>query len=386
MVFEILLWLPIVSLLRFKSVCKSWYSLIESYSFVYQHYHHIHVDRLEKDEENLIIIRNPHFSTDQCIISLISGKKNLFQVSENFHLPQPPFAKTDWVRLVISCNGIICVQPNLDYYNFFLLNPAIKQFRLLPKTPDLLTSSRSNYLKVYAGFGYNSRTDDYKVVRVVYKDMKVEAIQVDVCSLSTDSWKTIDAALVPHVTISYSGLTTPFRNKIYCWFADEGFDANNRSFGKTILSFDFSKDVFETIPLPDVYKVKAKLMLSLLWDNIACIEIVRRGKCDCSVWMLYEYGVKESWTKLYTISLDFGIGHRGVWKNGELICQTKLKGGREGETQFCLCNPVTQELKILSVPLPLRLPYPIAVYKDSLVSIKSANGATHLSPAVEPIA
>ncbi|KAI3916432.1 hypothetical protein MKW92_010049, partial [Papaver armeniacum] len=37
LLIEILLWLPVVSLLRFKAVCKYWRSIIESSDFIHRH-------------------------------------------------------------------------------------------------------------------------------------------------------------------------------------------------------------------------------------------------------------------------------------------------------------------------------------------------------------
>ncbi|KAI3903336.1 hypothetical protein MKW98_031990, partial [Papaver atlanticum] len=36
-IFQILIWLPVQSLLRFKSVCRSWYALIRSSHFIQRH-------------------------------------------------------------------------------------------------------------------------------------------------------------------------------------------------------------------------------------------------------------------------------------------------------------------------------------------------------------
>ncbi|RZC94490.1 hypothetical protein C5167_026221 [Papaver somniferum] len=37
LLIEILLWLPVVSLLRFKAVCRRWRSVIESSDFIHRH-------------------------------------------------------------------------------------------------------------------------------------------------------------------------------------------------------------------------------------------------------------------------------------------------------------------------------------------------------------
>ncbi|PIA38556.1 hypothetical protein AQUCO_02700044v1 [Aquilegia coerulea] len=152
-----------------------------------------------------------------------------------------------------------------------------------------------------------------------------------------------------------------------------------------LVSFDFSKCVFETMPLPDVYTVgEFNLRLALFKENVACIEQQFGEKYDCNVWVMNEYGVKESWYKLCTVKLDQYNYPIGFSKKGEIICK---KGDyKEDEEELWLCDPVTKELQSLPMQ-PLEQYFKIAVYKESLVSIKSLNGETnivHFNSVVEP--
>ncbi|PIA40388.1 hypothetical protein AQUCO_02500234v1 [Aquilegia coerulea] len=354
--YEILLYLPIASLTRFKSVCKSWLSLIESSKFITQHHQ-------QQFEENLFVltssfIESPEFSIG---ISLLSGIK--FHVSHNFDLPQP-FTMTDqYVNLIASCNGIICLEHccNLEptKQDFFLLNPATKQFKLLPTSPLPKSTEELRVNVICAGFGFDSKTNAYKVVRVAATSIRSFDTRVDIYSSSTNSWRTIDVVVPEGFTYNYKYLKIPFRKEIYCWLGQEVLSGEDDTLTllNTIITFDFSKEVFETMALPNVYSVvdddgggQFGLELALLRGNIACIGRTKfqtlEDKLEWSIWMLNEYGVKDSWTKLYTVSLDYNVYPISIFKNEEIICRRRPYNFK-AELELLLFYPVTQDGKSL---------------------------------------
>ena len=62
-----------------------------------------------------------------------------------------------------------------------------------------------------------------------------------------------------------------------------------------------------------------------------------------NIWVLFEFGVNESWTRLLRIGGFLGLERPlGFWKNGELFVEN-----REG--QLVLCDPFTQRVRNLHV-------------------------------------
>ncbi|PON44947.1 F-box domain containing protein [Trema orientale] len=206
---EIFSWLPTDSLIRFKCVSKSWYALIsfliKNPEFVSKHLRNI---------DNKI-------SSSTCLVFCCAGygqrrhpelkflRRNMFQsltifhdddnerdfgnyVPQHFDLPLLPARDQHASNVVgIHCDGIIC---QADYHgNVILCNPAIKEWRTLPKPrlDDGCLATKG------VGFGYDPRANDYKVVRfgceriprvgqVDYSKTKAE-----VYSMGTDSWREI---------------------------------------------------------------------------------------------------------------------------------------------------------------------------------------------------
>ncbi|PIA36717.1 hypothetical protein AQUCO_03300136v1 [Aquilegia coerulea] len=379
LVFQILLWLQVSSLLRFKLVCKSWFSIIESSNFIDQqlHHHHLHLD-----EQNLLVVSHNRKipSVDISFISPSgSGSGNIFQVWENLDIPPSPLFHNplDYgLSVIASCNGLICAETSC-FTHILVFNPATKQLKYLPELPfpdyDLSRSSRP----IIVGFGFDFKTNDYKVVRALqqqeYNESICNVIQtvVEVYNFSTNSWRTVVDAVIPvflyHHNHGHCCINTPFQNGgIFCWL---GYLHTPEEIG-TILLFDFSKEIFETMLLPDRYRVPSKftLTLALLKENIACIEwkdLDPWGKYISYIWVLNEFGVKDSWTKLYTVQLEPYTKPIGVFMNGELICEEQDHLGQK--SKLSLCNPVSQEFR--SLPFEGPIWFNVAVYKESLVNI-----------------
>jgi hypothetical protein len=77
----ILLWLPVVSLLRFKCVCKSWYALITHQNFVRKHLLH------NKNSNTHLLLKTSNKTMDDYVVSKISYEE--LQISP-LTQPLPP--------------------------------------------------------------------------------------------------------------------------------------------------------------------------------------------------------------------------------------------------------------------------------------------------------
>nr|QOE44920.1 S-locus F-box-like protein 5 [Aquilegia coerulea] len=385
-VFQILLWLPVVSLLRFKSVCKSWYSLIQSPRFISQHY-----NNGTQEEENYnnykFFILQFIYDIDCKIISYSSSSRggdgidgdiintttnnnnSKYEASEILDLPEYFKMISDWdlqkmARKMISCKGIICLHYRA--WNVYLWNPATKQFRILPQNQSQIPSPGNGCAqKMKIGFGFDVKTNDYKVVRFVYgsgdfpTDDRYD--QADVYSLSTNTWKSLD--FVVSITDVYSNLKMPFRNgEIYCWIVSDW----DKSF---MLSFNCSTEVFATIPLPDDPNV-CKPDVAILRGKIALISCFREDSTDLNhfqIWVMNDYGVKDSWTRIYTVGpLSIDFYPIGLAMNGNLIF---LVMDQEcWLAQLCLWDVVTQQITFLPGQYSINN-IGVAVYKECLLSV-----------------
>jgi F-box interacting protein len=173
-----------------------------------------------------------------------------------------------------------------------LWNPSIRKFKELPP----FVSEPQNFPFMY-GFGYDPTSDNYKIV-VVFSDLAHEDLSEDeatdelmdvkVHTLGTDSWKNVSK--FPFPIISIERRSGQHVSGTINWLVFMGIK-------RLIASYDLRNECHKEFLLPDDSgKVeKNKLSLTVFRDCLCMVS----GE---DVWIMKEYGNKESWTKLFTIS------------------------------------------------------------------------------------
>nr|XP_004294894.2 PREDICTED: F-box protein CPR30-like isoform X2 [Fragaria vesca subsp. vesca] len=251
---NILLRLPIKSLVICTSVCKSWGSMITNSSFIQAHLSH------------RINFNNLHGT----------------------HL--------------LLLHGVSC--QNYDDlsrlgYNFMIWNPSIRKSVILPK-PGLRYETFGGYNACH-GFAFDAIIKDYKVVRIVEEEPRDQTF-VEVYSLAAGSWS--DSRLVdPQCGINI-GSPQAFVNGALHWDAHRFRSSSYRYF---ILAFDVSSELFREMMLPKSLDPNLasflSLQLSVSGDGKSLAMFVRDSTRSSflDIWVMKEYSVQESWTKLYSI-------------------------------------------------------------------------------------
>ncbi|KAL5711521.1 hypothetical protein ACHQM5_021966 [Ranunculus cassubicifolius] len=347
LVHLILLYLPVVSLLRFKSVCRSWRSLIESSSFIYQHLDH-------------------HQHQQQQLIALYPHEGEITSLSSDpIHVP---IDKNFWsLKLIASCNGLVVLHHEDEGY-VYLWNPATKQLRSLPQSPapwpfELL----DNDGEFPMGFGFDDTNNDYKIVRfyVAQPSEHEYKFRLEIYNLSTDSWRVVGeevAAGLPTIQHIFCDPKEPYQKKVYLWAAAVDTPTQeSMHFDETIIYFDFSKEVFGTIALPDEplrhYRSMAIIREKVVW--ICQPDGDQSSTYD--IWLMNEFGNQNSWSKAYKIGpfdiVRWAIGFTGSMQDEKLLLYAN--------GQLCLYDLVTQETQNLT----LEGSFDAVAYKESLVPI-----------------
>ncbi|KAB1224760.1 hypothetical protein CJ030_MR1G028610 [Morella rubra] len=146
-IVEILLRLPVKYVAQFRCVSKQWRSLILDRRFARSHFQRAcgHTQRLLLSSTfglGCLDIHEP-FDVGLAVREL------------NFPFKQPGRR----IRIVGSCDGLVCVSlfPNIG---FCIWNPCTGDHMRLPD-PGISSPSCKIYMH---GFGYDSSTDDYKLL------------------------------------------------------------------------------------------------------------------------------------------------------------------------------------------------------------------------------
>ncbi|XP_039045562.1 F-box protein CPR1-like [Hibiscus syriacus] len=219
-----------------------------------------------------------------------------------------------------------------------LWNPSTREFKILPQStvqrPPAIDYTSSDCL----GLGYDSETDDFKVVRFVinfFEENLDEGLmadwieQVELYSLKSDSWKEIS---VPGASGDY----------------------------KLILSFDMVNEKFSTLPLPEFGGTLAQCYLELLDFNGLLGAILY--PCEGTDKSFDLWVMNGSWTKQFSVESVPGVERPlGFWKNGEMFLESS-------DHELVLFDPSTREIKNLGIHAD-RETMRIVAYVESLVPI-----------------
>ncbi|KAI8566690.1 hypothetical protein RHMOL_Rhmol02G0061800 [Rhododendron molle] len=164
-IFEILLRLLVESLLRFRCVSKSWGSLISQPKFAKTH---LSLASTNPDyTHDRLLLRNNESNDLRRDLKSCSISAIMHEQSDTADSLDYPFGGScNWVWIVGSCNGLVCII--VEKRTVFLWNPSTKKSRKLPNVGMLLDKYPTYMHEIYpvSGFGYDESTDDYKVVLI----------------------------------------------------------------------------------------------------------------------------------------------------------------------------------------------------------------------------
>jgi F-box interacting protein len=384
-VTQILLRLPIKSIITSICVCKTWKSIIQNPTFISTHLHH-------STTTNHLLL----FSISSCseqIYALHNDDDNDFTEHTRFDFLVDSFTINPIFRVVATCNGLVCFsndRPGYGHPNqFYLWNPCVRKYVKLPY-PNVTFEIRDEIFHSI-GFGFDPKTNDYKVVRMVSlwddPDCK-DRPKVEVYTLSTGEWRTVTPVLSP-LCILHDCPTPAFVNGALHWI---GFRRNGDQFRYFVLVFDLGDEVFREIPLTELqlgsgvrfrYNPEEDwIQLSAVYGNsIALFHATYfHATYDfLDIWVMKEYGVASSWTKVLTftehnprVDLPFPLGFR---RNSQLVLQLQnlklisLDLGKQNGKDL-----EDQNVKDLGISASLYTF--VGSYVESLVLLdKAANGA-----------
>uniref|UniRef100_A0A2N9IDC3 F-box domain-containing protein n=1 Tax=Fagus sylvatica TaxID=28930 RepID=A0A2N9IDC3_FAGSY len=278
-ILEILSRLPVKPLLRFRCVSKPWLALIDSPEFIKFHLKH---SLTTNTNLSLILRSSKLYSSD---FDSLDGAIEL-----DHPLKTPGYG----IDICGSCNGLLCLSNSED--DVALWNPSTRKFKKLPVTtmdfPDGLQGLF--YCKSVYGFGYDETSDDYKVLKLFQLFVGDDTNSVvKVYSLKNDSWNKVpDCPYNLYYPCSFGTLASGALH----WLVNPKVKSDRTNL---ILAFDLAVEEYRLVPQPDFYDKNSSMDVGVLGGCLTILYNHNRHRLD--VWVMKEYGVKESWTKLYSV-------------------------------------------------------------------------------------
>ncbi|XP_073030499.1 F-box/kelch-repeat protein At3g06240-like [Primulina eburnea] len=367
---EILIRLPVKSIVKLRCVSRTWRDLIRSPIFINRY------QNRERKQSVLLVKRYTKRQTeDEAILSFHNPDFPELLVSP--YLSIPVLNDLDFPTRICSnfrgyfhvpiygpCNGLVCIPVDNI---IFLCNPALREFKPLPP-PSIPCPKGYEIWAFEFGFGFDPNTGAYKVIQISrigadnYEDFYLNRDhyeRLDLYDSASNSWKHIDEKL-PKITCMTSFQT--FFGGAFHWYASK--DINDYPY---ILCFDIRTEAFQLLDFPDDFpKAEGLSSLTVLNENLAMIGFPRwRGEPEPSqiieIWVMKQYGVKESWTKQFVIG-PYMVFCPLLLLNDEWL----LVESDNGQLGLCALH----ENKFKGLPFyGFHLSLSAVVYEESLISL-----------------
>ncbi|KAL8478105.1 hypothetical protein ACS0TY_030119 [Phlomoides rotata] len=280
----------------------------------------------------------------------------------------PPFLNEMFghVRLIGPCNGILCLYGFPD--NIALWNPSTRDFKRLPQS----RGPRPHNSKVRGGdlgLGLDPKGRDLKILQMLFCVLTHNSrivVQVEIYSLRSDSWKKFNSN-VPANVMYHNLWSMVFKNETFCWWAQD------RDNVEVILSFDVSREVFRTTPLPSEIEGlggERRITRAIVPRKEAlCLIVYGQRDVDkvFDVWSLRELGGSDKegcWKKEMCIGpVSRVVKPLGFWGVGGIFLESS-----DGEMVFF--NFVDGSIKNFGV-YGKRSRLEVVVIKETLFSLRS---------------
>ncbi|XP_059645932.1 F-box protein CPR1-like [Cornus florida] len=312
--------LPVKLLMRFRCVSKQWCGLIDSQFFIKSH-----LNRSIETNTNRSLILKRYIYLGACHLFSVNldwaspigfkGCPVVFNgLGYSIDRMDPVDDQPPCEEVLGCCNGLLCL---FDHYEYVVLwNPSTRKRHKLPfssiEMPHRSTPQHCCNLipitqfcgcrYILYGFGYDGVNDDYKVVRIV-KCLNGSDSEVKVYSLKSNSWRRVEDFPYDHHHHPYeeSGVDGVLVNGALHWtltstpHAQAQVGVANLTL---IAAFDLGVEEFQLVPQPEYLDTN-------IWINVGslggCLCILCTLVLTIDVWVMEEYGVKESWIKLFAI-------------------------------------------------------------------------------------
>lgn len=308
-VTEILLRLPSRLVLRCRAVCKAWRRITSSPVFVAAH--------ARRRPPELIFQRHgPSGPLETIPLATLDQAR-----SQSFHHVRYPDEDTTtqpnfhyfWrgYALIASCGPLLLFERGgPDGQDFFVCNPVIRQWAMLPRLPGLLT--------LPCGFYIHRPSGEHRVLCLSYDE---QGSRHYICSLEAAQVRPLGPAL--QVLPCWPGQHQPVdplghRGKLHMlwhppvlsWTDDDSADSVLEEAHK-IVAFDTVSETFRRMRRPPLARRDGYDVSLLEAEGMLAMAAAAAGSMH--LWVLEDYDDDSSWTCRHRVDLPPPLRHACCW-------------------------------------------------------------------------
>uniref|UniRef100_A0ACD5ZCM6 Uncharacterized protein n=1 Tax=Avena sativa TaxID=4498 RepID=A0ACD5ZCM6_AVESA len=386
-VTEVLLRLPVKSILRFRAVCRSWAAALSSEEFC--SLHTAKVEAAEPASPRLIFI-SPAPGFDSTGVFSCSPSRDddglLFTLDD---------VRGDFADMTPApCRGLTLVYDAVApaYYVF---NAATRAVTRLPRYQDSVRAT--------AGLGFDARTKEYKVVRLFqgeyYENQKIKCEVYTLGGEHGDRWRPA-AGGVPFRFCKFANaaISTARSSKLQPVFAD-GFlhwliDPVHlvKVPRAAILSFSVADETFRWVRSPPFHL--SGVHLAEIDDRLCIVRDLRPSGSMLEIWRMREYSSTGDWSLEHSIDLlqhvERGLIEphviRVVGSVGSCRSRKKVIILATSQRKVIIHDPVSGTLETIIATREINSFYEtehsaprVSLFKESLAPVRKTNEEIALS-------
>lgn len=274
--------LPTKSCLNCKLVCKDWYQIIISLEFTDCRANHcsyfsiLLYGKLNNKRKNFLLVDLDKSSKIDEVGNLSVGVNSLIKFKSKLHTPH------DELYVVNECNGLICLKSWEQWSPYIICNLLTSQQVIVEQLREPSCS-----VEVY-GLGQCPVSHKFKVLRIL-KTMEGYKCIAEIQTLGTNEWRTVGDA--PLFQLRKSGVFLQGSLHRYSYRDN------------CLWSFHFGNEQFSPVTLPDEMKRERYTEVSV-YDSCLCFSSMSENCGQFEIWIMKEYGVKDSWVKQFVFEVD----------------------------------------------------------------------------------
>ncbi|CAJ2634492.1 unnamed protein product [Trifolium pratense] len=228
--------------------------------------------------------------------------------SVSLNLNFMPSESHSYIEIKGSCRGFIFLY---SYSNIYLWNPSTGLHKQIPLSP-IDSKLDAVYFCYLYGFGYDQSRDDYLVVLMSYDTTLANvSSHLEVFSLRDNKWKEIEGINLPYMNASDDPRTGSFFNGAIHWLA-YGVDLSVN----LIVAFDLMERKLLEMSLPDDFYYE--LSFCELWVFGDFLSLCVMGDDTVEIWVMKEYKVHSSWTKTLVLPTQY-FSPLCLTKSGDIV-------------------------------------------------------------------
>ncbi|KAK7401543.1 hypothetical protein VNO78_13104 [Psophocarpus tetragonolobus] len=290
---EIMLKLPVKSLIRFKCLSKSFLFIISDPQFAKSHFN------LSAAPTYRLLNFNKDYELNAIDIDAPLHDDSAQVVFNSLHPSCLP-NRGRMVQIVGSCRGFILLQIkqfneinfSLNLASFVIWNPSTGLHK------QIMYNELMHHSRRLCGIGYDSSIDDYVVALVTTQSQNTMRIQC--FSFRKKSWKVYEHNVVYYYPIC--SLNGEFLNGALHWLVGSYDNLNI-----VILALNVKENTLLEIALP--YDLTSGLELERYFlyplgviGECLCLCFMNRETRMLETWTMKDYNVPSSWTKSFVLS------------------------------------------------------------------------------------